>query len=67
MLRAAPPSAFDVLREASKRLELTQTFPPGVVAVVGQVIGAVIEEVDQVRAIKAEEKKQPAMAVEGVK
>lgn len=57
LLRAAPVSAFDVLREAAARLEMTQTFPPGVVAVVGQTLKAVIDEADQVRAIKAEDKR----------
>lgn len=67
LLRAAPVSAFDVLREAASRLKMTQTFPPGVVAVVGDTISQVIDEADQVRAIKADEKSRPQLAVEGAK
>src|SRR5690606_38685335 len=63
LLRAAPVSAFDVLREVAARLEITQTFPPGILAAVGQTISTVIDEADQVRAIKAEDKRQAALAV----
>lgn len=65
LLRAQPPNAFDVLHETSERLKMTQTFPPGVVAVIGEILGQVLDEVSQVRAIKADEKaKQPLSTVE---
>ena len=64
LLRAQPPNAFDVLRETAERLSMTQSFPPGVIAAVGGILKDVLDETDNVRAIKAEEKKQPVMAVE---
>ena len=66
LLRAAPVSAFDVLREAAARLEITQSFPPGVIAAVGSILRTVIEEADQVRAQKAEDKRVEIALEKGV-
>lgn len=57
ILRSRPPSAFDVLREASERLERTQSFPPGVIAAVGQILSGVLDEVDGANAQRAEDKR----------
>ena len=66
LLRSLPPNAFDVLREASTRLKLLQTFPPGILQVIGDTLGAVLDETDAVKAIRAEEKKtKPIAVVEG--
>lgn len=67
LLRSRPPSAFDVLREASARLQTLQTFPPGILQVVGSVLGEVLAEADQVKAIREEESKTQPLAVEGAK
>lgn len=65
LLRSRPPSAFDVLREAAKRLQQSQTFPPGILACVGDVLATTLEEADQVKAIREEEQKAQPLAVEG--
>jgi hypothetical protein len=67
LLRSRPPSAFDVLREASTRLQGLQTFPPGILQVVGNVIAEVLAEADQVKAIREEEAKAQPLAVEDAK
>lgn len=58
LLRAAPPSAFDVLREFSARLQGLDAYPPGLIPAIGNVLSSVIEEVDSVRAEKAFDKEQ---------
>lgn len=63
LLRSRPPSAFDVLREASARLQGMQTFPPGILQAVGLVIGEVLAEADQVKAIREEEAKAQPLQV----
>lgn len=63
ILRSRPPSAFDVLREAAERLSNTQTFPPGVVAVVGETIKGVLDEVDGANAQRAADKAKPELEV----
>jgi hypothetical protein len=62
LLRVAPPSAFDVLRETAARLSMLQTFPPGILQAVGEQLQNVLDETDQVKAIKAEEKRQQPLA-----
>lgn len=63
LLRSRPPSAFDVLRETSARLQLMQTFPPGILQIVGNVIADVLAEADQVKAIREEEAKAQPLEV----
>lgn len=58
LLRPQPPNAFDVLREAARRFQMVQSFPPGVVAAAGEVLANVLDEVDEVRAQKAFDKEQ---------
>lgn len=63
LLRSRPPSAFDALREASERLKMTQSFPPGVIAAVGEILAGVLDEIGQVRAIKDVEKQAAPLEV----
>ena len=67
LLRSRPPSAFDVLREAATRLQHTQSFPPGVIAAVGDTLSQVLTEVDGVNAQKAEDRRQEGLALIGEK
>lgn len=64
LLRNRPPSAFDVLRESAARLQTMQTFPPGILQVVGATLAEVLAETDQVKAIRELEKQTPTLAVE---
>jgi hypothetical protein len=67
LLRSRPPSAFDVLREAAARLQTMQTFPPGILSCIGDVLATVLQEADQVKAIRDEESKAQPLAVEPTK
>ena len=64
LLRSRPPSAFDVLRESAGRLQQLQTFPPGILATIGVVFQEVLDEVDHVNAVKADEKTKKDLTIE---
>jgi len=63
LLRSLPPNAFDVLREVGARLQTMQTFPPGILQVIGATIATVVDETDNVKATRAEEKRAKPLAV----
>lgn len=62
LLRSLPPNAFDVLRELGARLQTMQTFPPGILQIIGDTVITVLEETDAVKATRAEEKRAKPLA-----
>lgn len=64
LLRSLPPNAFDVLAETATRLKNTHGYPPGIYAAIGDILGDVLAEVDQVKAQRAEDKRVKTLAIE---